>query len=233
MSALKDWYARILQQDSESNQLIHFVHSIQRNHDSKCKIVDVACGYGRTLTRLQKEGFDAIGVEINPDIVSKNKSKGLNCVGLEEFESRDASYDIVLMSHIIEHFEPVKLKNFIDSYLDRLNNDGYLIIATPLLTKYFYEDFDHVKPYSPAGLLMVFGAEAAQVQYRSRHTLVLEDLWFRRSYLRVFFAKGRYLKSGMNRAIQALNLLGIIAYLISFRLIARKDGWMGVFRKIG
>ena len=157
----------------------------------------------------------------------------LNCVGLEEFEAEEKVYDIVLMSHIIEHFEPIQLKDFIDYYLDRLKDGGHLIIATPLLTKYFYEDFDHVKPYSPSGVLMVFGPEAAQVQYRSRNKLVLEDLWYRRSYFRIFFAKGRYLKSGMSRVIQVLHLLSVTVYRISFRLIGKKDGWMGVFRKIG
>jgi len=61
------------------------------------------------------------------------------------------------MSHIIEHFAPHDLLPFIDSYLHRLQPGGRLIICTPLLTKNFYNDFDHVKPYQPVGIGMVFG----------------------------------------------------------------------------
>jgi predicted SAM-dependent methyltransferase len=65
------------------------------------------------------------------------------------------------MSHVIEHFSPKDLIPFLDDYLDRLKVGGRLVIAIPLLTPYFYDDFDHVKPYHPMGILMVFCADRA------------------------------------------------------------------------
>ena len=55
-----------------------------------------------------------------------------------------------------------------DGYLDRLKVGGHLVIATPLMSNNFYDDFDHVRPYQSLGILMVFGGGAAQVQYYAR-----------------------------------------------------------------
>lgn len=225
-------FEKITNVDEETEQLLKFVGALTEQQGGAVRIVDVACGYGRTLKRLQERGLEALGVEVNEDIVAKNKERGLRCVNPTEFEKMSGTYDIVVMSHIVEHFPPRELKEFIDSYLDYLRPGGHLIVATPLLSDYFFDDFDHVKPYSPAGLLMVFGEQSAQVQYRSRHVLELQDLWFRRSYFRFVLNRGRYLKSWSTKATQAAHLVSALVFLASCRIIGRKDGWMGVFRKV-
>ena len=55
------------------------------------------------------------------------------------------------MSHVIEHFAPSDLLVFMDGYIDLLRPGGHLIIATPLMSPYFYDDFDHIKPLSTSG----------------------------------------------------------------------------------
>ena len=39
---------------------------------------------------------------------------------------------------------------------------GQLIVATPLMSDSFYEDFDHIKPYSASSILSVFGGSNTQ-----------------------------------------------------------------------
>jgi hypothetical protein len=135
------------------------------------------------------------------------------------------------MSHFIEHFTPRELLAVMDDYLDRLRVGGRLVIATPLMSDYFYDDFDHVKPYQPAGIREVFEDDGAQVQYRSRNRLALRELWYRRSPKRISHARARHLGGAANRLLFALDVLASIAYLATGRLFGTVNGWVGVYEK--
>jgi hypothetical protein len=140
---------------------------------------------------------------------------------------------VLIMSHVIEHFSPRVLLEFMDGYLDRLRTGGRLIIATPLLSDYFFDDFDHVRPYQPWGLVMVFSEGSAQVQYRSRNVLGLTDLWYRRNPHRISHARGRSLRSVSRYGLIALDAVAAAIFILSGRLIGKTDGWVGVFEKMG
>jgi len=56
---------------------------------------------------------------------------GLSCYSPEEVRALDTRWDAILMAHVIEHFSPADLLQFLDSYLDRLTECGFLVIATP------------------------------------------------------------------------------------------------------
>jgi hypothetical protein len=99
------------------------------------------------------------------------------------------------------------------------------------MSDYFYDDFDHVKPYLPTGLMMVFGETGAQVQYYARNKLVLRDLWFRRNPLRLSYMRGRYVRTPARYLLIALDILSACVFLLSARLIGKTDGWVGVFER--
>ena len=198
-----------------------------------CEVLEIGCGYGRYLRVLNDLGFAVTGVDVNPEIVRVNRESGLRCFTAEEFSRKNETYDVMLVSHAIEHFSPKELVPFLDGYLDRLKIGGRLIIATPLLTPYFYDDFDHVKPYHPMGILMVFGPEQAQVQYYSRNKLALEDIWIRRSPLRPPHTRGRYMRSLRARPRQVLEFLNALLFRASGGIIGESDGWVGLFKKVG
>lgn len=199
----------------------------------KSRVVDVGCGYGSNLRALVSRGYDAVGVEINPVIVKANVIAGLPCLSVEEFSRSPDTYDVVLMSHIIEHLPPHELLTFIDGYLDRLRVGGQLVIATPLLSSNFYDDFDHVRPYQPMGLQMAFGPGEAQIQYYSRNKLLLRDVWFRRSPWRVRYHRARYVFGPTTRFLQAIDLACALLWRLSGGLLGRTDGWVGRFEKTG
>lgn len=223
-------YTHILSYDVEAKQLMRFVQSIVKPQDN-ARILDVACGYGRYLRQLQNAKYHVLGVEINSEIANKNRSNGLNCITVEEFKTNDEQFDLIIMSHIIEHFTPQALKDFLEFYLDRLKIGGHLIIATPLMSAYFYDDFDHIKPYQPTGIISVFGQSKAQVQYYSKNRLQLCDLWFRRGFYKFTHCRGLYLKTSMTWPLRIINFLGAFLYRISFGLAGHVDGWVGVFKK--
>src|SRR5690348_295874 len=187
LNFLKSLHEKILALDGETNVMTDYI--ARAVLASGPQILDVGCGYGRLLEQMEKRGLTATGVDVNPEIVAANISKGLRCVTHEEFTKSKDTYDVMVMSHVIEHFPPAQLVTFMDSYLDRLKIDGQLIIATPLLSDFFYDDFDHIRPYQPTGLLLVFGGNRAQMQYYARNQLKLRDLWFRKSPFRVNFAR--------------------------------------------
>jgi SAM-dependent methyltransferase len=232
LTFLKRLYRATLNLDHEARKVAEFLAREDAPSLGQCKVLEVGCGYGRHLRALNRLGFEMTGVDVNPEIVRANREAGLRCFVAEEFSQTNDSYDALLMSHVIEHFAPKDLIPFLDGYLDRLKVGGRLIIATPLLTRFFYDDFDHVKPYHPLGFLMVFGDGQAQVQYYSRNKLRLEDVWIRRGHWRFVHRRGRYMNSAATRLIQAVEFGSALAFRISGGLIGQADGWVGMFRKV-
>ena len=226
---MRNFYNNFILPDEETHQVLALV----KKYNSPCaKILDVGCGYGRYLKPLKEMGYEVIGVEQNLDIVSKNQEAGLPCISVEAFDTLSTQYHCIILSHIIEHFTPNDLLAFLNYYLSKLEKGGYLIIATPLYSDYFYDDFDHIKPYQPLGLQMVFGGNEAQVQYYSKHQLALRDLWFRKAPLLSRFHRAKYIKSFKTRWLQLYDFAMAVLYRLSLKSISRKDGWVGVYQKV-
>ncbi|MBW4646341.1 MAG: class I SAM-dependent methyltransferase [Goleter apudmare HA4340-LM2] len=228
----KKSYYSVIKHDYDIPIILKILCKYSQSNQSECRVLDVGCGYGKKMIALDAAGYQVLGVEANPQIVEANQKQGMDCITLEEFTQNNDLFDIILMSHIIEHFQPSDLKDFMDAYLDRLKVGGHLIIATPLPTEYFYDDFDHVKPYSPLGIMMVFGKHASQVQYYSRNKLSLIDLKFRRRHYRFTFVRARYLRIWTTKIYQILEFISTLLCLMSWGWLGRKDGWVGIFKKI-
>jgi SAM-dependent methyltransferase len=226
-------YRKAVTFDSETRTILRFAGAACAGQPQTCRVLDVGCGYGRNLRPLQSAGFKAMGVDANPEVVKANVAAGLSCITSEQFATARDVYDVILMSHVIEHFAPLDLVPFMDGYLDLLRPDGRLIIATPLFTHYFYDDFDHIKPYYPIGIMMVFGGDRAQIRYYARNQLALEDVWIRRSPLLAAHTRGRYLTGWRSRPRQAAELLSALAFRLSLGGIGQATGWVGAFRKLG
>lgn len=198
-------------------------------------VLDVGCGVGRNIALLKRLGFmQVVGVEKNERLVLENRKQGINCVTPDELEAAGEShtYDLLLMSHIIEHFDYVSLLQFMNTYLRKLRPGGYLIVVTPLWHDCFYNDFDHVKPYLPMGIQMVFGKELSQVQVQSDRVLALEDIRFYRDQFRVRFHRSLFVRS-RNRFPIWVNRALKLVFLLSGGVFGRKMGWMGLYRYIG
>ncbi len=232
VSFLKHMYRATTTLDDEAKKVTDFIRQGCNGLPGGGKVLDIGCGYGRYLRTLNRLGVDATGVDVNPEIVLANRAAGLQCLTLEELEKSTVRYDVLCMSHIIEHFSPRPLLDFMDHHLDRLTPCGHLVLATPLQSTAFYDDFDHVRPYHPQGLMMVFGEGVAQVQYYARNRLRLVDVWFRRGPFRVQHSRAILTRAPSRFVTLLVNLSLALAFRATFGLVGRVDGWVGLFQKV-
>jgi len=213
----------------ERKRLVKMLQPIPRD----TPILDVGCGYGRNLELLRQFGFTNLtGVDINRDLVEQASARGFSCFLPEQIGEGNGEYGLLLMSHIVEHFEFTDLRMFIENYLRFLCDGGKLVIVTPLFHNNFYNDFDHVKPYLPMGFAMVFGDKSAQVQFQSNHVLQLENIDFFKDQLRVQFHPSLFLNASRGWPIQQNRILKLI-YVLSMGYVGKKVGWMGVYQYMG
>lgn len=215
----------------------HEQHELARvltRTDRRCRVLDVGCGTGRNLDLLRDLGFSRIvGADLNPDLVSNNRARGHLCYTPEMLDEEALEpFDLILMSHIVEHFDCQALLTFLGHYLRRLRLGGHLLIVTPLPHCAFYNDFDHVRPYLPMGFLMVFGEEQAQVQYQFDDVLALQDLRFYRGPFRLQFYRALYVSQASTLPIWINRLLRLV-FLVSRGMIGSRIGWMGLYEYVG
>ncbi len=211
----------------ENNLLLNFLK--KNNIPKDTKILDVGCGYGRIMELIQNEGYKITGVDANIDIVNANKIKGFDCISVDEFKNTNEKYDLILMCHIIEHMNPPDLLQFMDYYLNFLKEKGKLIIITPIFTKAFYTDFDHIKPYSYLGINMVFSGKN-QVQYYSKNKL---------KFINIKFIHVPYTHRTLSTKLHGasvfkqyfIDLFFLISYYISFSIIGINANWVGFYLK--
>jgi cyclopropane fatty-acyl-phospholipid synthase-like methyltransferase len=201
--------------------------------DCTSKILDVGCGYGRILNVLTKEGHSPVGLEINSEIRKDVISRGFSCLSPQDFQRDTTIWDVVIMSHVIEHFDFMGLIEFMETYVARLRTDGYLIILTPLASRHFYDTCDHVRPYPPRAVTQIVGPRGAQVQRQLSGELLLEKLCFRRRSLHIAntLSLQRPTFSAGKVSVHLANMILRLLFLASFGLLGLRDGWIGLYRK--
>lgn len=215
----------MISQNLEEKTLLSFISK------PNSYILDIGCGVGRYLVPLTQENHTVIGIDKNPDIVTK-----LNIIGYKNVYTVEKAqnvlaqnFDYIIMSHIIEHIESKDLISFFDSYLKYLKRGGQLIIATPSLHKRFYDDYDHVKPYTPKSIYMLF-SDYEQHQQKPITRLKLEKVWLRNAPINIISYPGMSYTKKM--IINIVNKLLAIIYKFSFGIISENTGWIGVFTKV-
>lgn len=205
--------------------------SILSTVDRNFKVLDVGCGYGKKIKFLKSLGFKhVLGVEINKEVILRNRENGLNVISIEELNDNNEIFDLIVMSHIIEHFQYEELKHFMENYLKRLKQGGYLLVLTPMLDSTFYTNFDHVKPYLPDGIKSLFEDDKAQVQFYSHERLKLVDIYFRRTPFSMKFFRSCYIGK-QNIFLQLSNILLLLLFNLSGRIFGKTNGWLGLYQK--
>jgi len=69
-------------------------------------LLDLGCGNGSFLGIAQASGWDAIGADFDPGAVASCQGRGFKVLvgGIEQFESQERIFDVITLSHVLEHF---------------------------------------------------------------------------------------------------------------------------------
>jgi SAM-dependent methyltransferase len=97
------------------------------------RLLDIGTGAGYFLKLAKDKGFDPIGIEVSKrasEFAKKNYNiRVLNISGLENAGFEDGSFDVVTLSHVIEHLPSPE--DTLKEIYRILQDNGILLIVTP------------------------------------------------------------------------------------------------------
>jgi len=106
------------------------------------RLLEVGCGSGKRLARMKALGWDVMGQEIDPvavQYVQKKWAIDAHLGPLEAMPVPQEKYDVVIMSHVIEHVhDPIALLSTCNRLLKK---NGLLVLLTPNAQSYGHQKF--------------------------------------------------------------------------------------------
>lgn len=140
------------------------IHMPQTNR-SEVKILDIGCGWGGLLKVLQQEGYpQAEGFDLSQEQVDTALSLGVRNVTVNTIEdffanAPDASYDVILLFDVLEHFPSEAGVTLMKHIQQALKPGGKVILQVPngasLISVNYYSDVTHYKAFTPTSLNQV------------------------------------------------------------------------------
>ncbi len=94
------------------------------------KILEIGCGYGYFTYALNKEGYNANGIDISENAIKyAKKNYGQNNYIKTTIDSINQKYDLIIATELIEHLSDYN--SFINKCYNLLNKNGKMLISTP------------------------------------------------------------------------------------------------------
>jgi SAM-dependent methyltransferase len=105
--------------------------AIKRSNAAPPRVLDAGCATGALLAKLRDRGWACAGVELSPAAEYARAERGLDVrrSALEECRFPDASFDLVLASHLIEHLNDPAA--FVREAYRILAPGGHFLVTTP------------------------------------------------------------------------------------------------------
>ena len=105
------------------------------------KLLDIGCGNGAFINFASKIGWNAIGIDFDQSAVINCTQQGMkvHLGGIEMFESKKKIFDVITISHVIEHLHnPKKMLQICNNLLVE---GGMLWIETPNIDSFGHRKF--------------------------------------------------------------------------------------------
>jgi 2-polyprenyl-3-methyl-5-hydroxy-6-metoxy-1,4-benzoquinol methylase len=141
-----------------------FMPFLPQNKDAR--ILDLACGTGRFLYFLQKEGYShAQGIDISQEAVDLAERMGVKNIEVgdlfEMLPHRKEEFDFIFAAEFIEHLRKDEVLGFLDLVHAALKPGGRTLMTTPNAASLFgaraaFFDFTHETAFTPQSLAEVF-----------------------------------------------------------------------------
>ncbi|MFK7825069.1 MAG: methyltransferase domain-containing protein [Oligoflexales bacterium] len=99
--------------------------------------LDIGSGPGMAILAADKLFNNVHTHAWEPDAHSHSSLESMGCslyafpLNMENFEKIEKRFDFILMSHVLEHFQPDELSQFLLGIKSILNKDGILLIEVP------------------------------------------------------------------------------------------------------
>jgi SAM-dependent methyltransferase len=152
-------------------------------------ILDVGCGNGGLLTKLQKLGFtDLTGID---PFINQERDYGTSRIYKKEIYDLARKYDLIMMHHSLEHM-PDPLKALKKAY-SLLNTNSYLLVRVPVMGTYGWHKYNtywcgldaprHIFIPSEKGMRMLAekaGFKMEKIEYDSNDYVI----WSSEQYLK-------------------------------------------------
>jgi SAM-dependent methyltransferase len=151
-------------------------------------VLDAGCGRGEFLDLLEQAGVEAIGVDLDPDMVARSRAKGHQVEeadAIEFLEGRpDDEFGAIFCAQLIEHMPYETLLRFFELAERKLAPGGILIAETVnphsiAALKTFWVDPTHRSPIFPevaVALCRLHGYESAVVVFPNGSGELDQDL---------------------------------------------------------
>lgn len=204
----------------------------QRLSGEPLLVLDYGMGRGKYLDVFRSMGMQVTGVDINPDYVSEARERGFEALHESELEGLQRSFDIIYLSHLIEHVDPEQLMIILDKLISLLSPSGRLVIISPTLGERFFYDFSHIRPYYPQSIRHAFGQSNSPLSFGATERVVLKDVYFFKDPLRTRKWRSFYVTSSpLSPFTRALNSAFDLAWRITGGQAGVTSSWLGVYKK--
>lgn len=149
------------------------------------KVIDIGCGRGEMLEILIDAGYDAIGIDLNSEMVEVCRKKGLPVAQsdavkyLEQTESN--SLRGIFCAQVVEHLLTSELENLLALAQEKLLEGGVFVIETInprslfSIGNHFFADNSHTKPLHPETLRFMceqVGFRSVALEEQSAHPIM-------------------------------------------------------------
>ncbi len=155
----------------------------------KCSLLDIGCSTGFFIEEVEKNGWDAMGIELNPSAKNFAKKKGLNVVDSDynniKFKKK---FDIICAFDVLEHlYDPMKI---VKKIKQDLKKGGLFFLyvpnwqsATRLLigemNSHFVWPTHHLTYFTPTTLESFLSRQGFEVIFWETQGLDLDDIsWY-------------------------------------------------------
>lgn len=121
-------------------------------------VLDLGCGDGILLSLLKEAGETGTGVDLDPAAVDAGRARGFDITRSDVLDFMGGAgagmYGAVVASHVLEHLPPSRVPGILADCARILRPGGLLVLLTPnprnigVITRTFWGDLGHVRPYS-------------------------------------------------------------------------------------
>lgn len=112
-------------------QGMHYVQSLLSDLPKGERILDFGCGVGGFVNEALEAGFDAYGVEIDPQLREVMKTRVTQNCFANLAEIRDLRFKRIFLFYVLEYISD--FTSFLNDIASLLEDDGELILVTPNL----------------------------------------------------------------------------------------------------